>query len=223
MDRRQLGAGDRHDRLRDRQDVRGRPVGGGRVRDRRVRVLGKERRGLSRGREGQDRVAVREGPPADRAPRPGRRRGRDRPLELPAHQLLRRLHPGARSRQLRAAEALGGHAAHVDADGRDAARVRAARGRLPGGAGLRRDRPGADRRGRFRDVHRLDGNRQEGDGARGPHAHAGLARARRQGPDDRLRGRRRRARRERGGPLLDAERGPDLHLHRARLRGGADL
>ena len=39
-----------------------------------------------------------------------------------------------------AAEALRGHAAHLDADGRDAPRVRPARGRLPGGAGLRRDR-----------------------------------------------------------------------------------
>ena len=38
-----------------------------------------------------------------------------------------------------------------------------------------------------------------------------------------LRGRRPRARRERGGPLLDAERRPDLHLHRARLRRGAGL
>ena len=31
------------------------------------------------------------------------------------------------------------------------------------------------------------------------------------------------ARRQRGRPLLDAERGPDLHLHRARLRRGAGL
>ena len=38
-----------------------------------------------------------------------------------------------------------------------------------------------------------------------------------------LRRRRRRARRQRRGVLLDAERRPDLHLGRARLRRGADL
>ena len=38
-----------------------------------------------------------------------------------------------------------------------------------------------------------------------------------------LRRRRPRARRQRGGALLDAERRPDLHLDRARVRRGADL
>ena len=42
--------------------------------------------------------------------RAGRRRRRDRPLELPAQQLLRRLHPGARRRQRRRAQALRGDA-----------------------------------------------------------------------------------------------------------------
>ena len=50
-----------------------------------------------------------------------------------------------------------------------------------------------------------------------------VARAGRQGPDDRVRGRRRRAGRERRGALLDAERRPDVHLDRARVRRGADL
>ena len=47
--------------------------------------------------------------------------------------------------------------------------------------------------------------------------------ARRQGPDDRPRGRQPRARRQRRRPLLDAERRSDLHLGRARLRRGAGL
>ena len=82
---------------------------------------------------------------------------------------------------------------------------------------------GADRRGGLRDVHRLDRDRQEGDGARREDAHAGIARAGRQGPDDRLRRREPRAGRERGRPLLDAERRPDLHVDRAGVRRGADL
>ncbi len=186
-------------------------------------LLGQERREVPRRGAREVGVAVRQGPQADRALRAARRRGRDRALELPAHELVRRLHPGADGRQRGAPEAVRGHAAHVDADGRDAARVRAAGGRLPGGARLRRDRRGADRRGGLRDVHRLDRHRQEGDGARRADAHAGVARAGRQGPDDRVRGRRPRAGRERRGPLLDAERRPDLHLDRARVRRGADL
>ena len=59
--------------------------------------------------------------------------------------------------------------------------------------------------------------------ARGADAHAGVARARRQGPDDRPRRRRPRARGQRRRLLLDAERRPDLHLDRARLRRGARL
>ena len=89
--------------------------------------------------------------------------------------------------------------------------------------GLGETGPGADRRGRHGDVHRLDGDRPQGDGARRAHAHAGVAGARRQGPDDRAGRRRRRARGQRRHLLLDAERRADLHLGRARLRRGADL
>ena len=59
----------------------------------------------------------------------------------------------------------------------------------------RQHRRGAGRRGRHGHVHRLHAHRQEDHGARGADAHAGLARARRQGPDDRARRRRPRARR----------------------------
>ena len=55
------------------------------------------------------------------------------------------------------------------------------------------------------------------------HAHPGGPRAGRQGPDDRAVRRQPRARRQRGGPLLDAERRADLHLGRARVRGGAGV
>jgi acyl-CoA reductase-like NAD-dependent aldehyde dehydrogenase len=54
-------------------------------------------------------------------------------------------------------------------------------------------------------------------------AHSDLARARRQGPDDRARGRGHRARGELRHVLLDAERGADVHLDRARIRRGAGL
>ena len=69
----QLSARDRHDRLRDRQGPRGRARGGGRLRGRRVRLLGQERRGLPRRGAREDGVAVRQGPQADRALRAGRR------------------------------------------------------------------------------------------------------------------------------------------------------
>ena len=71
---------------------------------------------------------------------PRRRRRRDRPVELPADQLLRRLHPGAGGRQRGRAQAVRGHAAHLAADGRGDARVRPARRRLPG-RDRRRARP----------------------------------------------------------------------------------
>ena len=67
-----------------------------------------------------------------------------------------------------------GHAAHLAPARRGRPRVRPAGGRrsrsLIGGgdAGA-----AADRRGRLRDVHRLDGDRQEGDGAGGRDADAG--------------------------------------------------
>ena len=63
---------------------------------------------LPRRREGQVLVAVRARPQAQGPLRAGRRRRRDRPLELPADELLRRLHPGARRRQLGRPQA--GHA-----------------------------------------------------------------------------------------------------------------
>ena len=85
------------------------------------------------------------------------------------------------------------------------------------------DRPGADRPRRHDHVHRLDRDRQVDHGARLAHAHPGLAGARGQGPDDRAGRRRRRARGQRRGVLLDAERRPDVHLDRARLRRSADL
>ena len=165
-----------------------------------------------------------EGQEADRALRAGRRRRRDRPVELPAHELLRRLHPGARRRQRGGPQAGAGDAADLAADGGGPARLRHARARLPGRDRHRpRGRRGADRRGRLRHVHRLDGDRHQGHAARRADAHAGRPRARRQGPDDRARRRRRRARRERRRLLLDEQRRPGLHLGRARLRRGADL
>ena len=64
--------------------------------------------------------------------RAGRSGRRDRPLELPDRQRLRRLHPGTDGRQQRDPQAERGHAAELAADGRHAARVRPARGRVPG-------------------------------------------------------------------------------------------
>ena len=66
------------------------------------------------------------------------------------------------------------------------ARGRPARGHLPGRPRPRLgDRAGADRPRGHDHVHRLDRDRQEDHGPRGGDADAGLARARRQGPDDR--------------------------------------
>ena len=103
------------------------------------------------------------------------------------------------------------------------ARVRDARGRLPGRHRRRRDRRRAHRPRRLHHVHRLHAHGPQGRRARRADAHARGARAGRQGPDDRPRRRRPRARRQRRRLLLDAERGPDLHLGRARLRRGARL
>ncbi len=60
----------------------------------------------------------------DAAPPPARADRRDRPVELSADELVRRLHPSVDGRQQRDPEAVGGDAADVDADGRRAARVR---------------------------------------------------------------------------------------------------
>ena len=88
---------------------------------------------------------LREGQEADPALPPARPGRRDRPVELPADQLLRRLHPRAGGRQQRDPQALGGHAADLAAAGRGPARVRPARGRLAGRHRPRRDRRGAGR------------------------------------------------------------------------------
>ncbi len=80
-----------------------------------------------------------------------------------------------------------------------------------------------DRRGRLRDVHRLDRDRSDGHGAGGQDAHARVTRARRQGPDDRARRCQPRAGGQLGRVLVDAERRPDLHLDRAGLRRSTDL
>ena len=113
-----------------------------------------------------------EGQEAHRPLAPARRHRRDRPVELPADELVRRLHPGARRRQRRDPQAERDHAAHVAADGRVPARSAAcpkdvyqvATGR--GGTGAR-----ADRRGGHDHVHRLDADRQEGRDGRGRAAH----------------------------------------------------
>ena len=111
-----------------------------------ARVLGQAGRGLPRRRAGavleQPADGRQEARRALRATRAGRR---DRPLELPDRQLVRRLHPGDDGRQRGDPQAVGGHAAELAADGRDDARVRAARRCLPGGDRRRRDRRGADR------------------------------------------------------------------------------
>ena len=56
-----------------------------------------------------------QGQEADPALPPARLDRRDRPLELPAHELLRRLHPRAGRRQQRDPQAERGHAAHLAA------------------------------------------------------------------------------------------------------------
>ena len=86
------------------------------------------------------------GQEADHPLRAGRRGRRDRAVELPDRQLVRRLHPGADGRQRRDPQAERGDAAELAADGRDDARVRPARARLPGRHRRRLDRRGADRR-----------------------------------------------------------------------------
>ena len=143
------------DRRRDRPARRRDPVRRALLRPRGARVLGQEGARVPRRRGHRVGVAVRARPADGRPLRAARRGRRDRALELPAQQLLRRLHPGAGRRQLGGHEAVGDHPADLAADGRDAGRVRDPRERLPGRHRPRRDRRGADRRGRLRDVHRL--------------------------------------------------------------------
>ena len=148
---------------------------------------------------------------------------RHRAVELPADQLVRRLRPGAGRRQQRDPQAVGDHPADLAQARRGPQGVRHPRRRLPGRHRPGRHRRRAGRRGRHDHVHRLDGDRQEGHEDRRRHAHAGLAGARRQGPDDRPGRRRRRARRQHRRVLRHAQRRPDLHLGRACLRRGAGL
>ncbi len=110
-----------------------------------------------------------QGQEADPALSPARADRRDRPVELPAHELLRRLHPRARRRQQRDPQAVRGHAAHLAADGRRPARMWAARRRLPGRHRPWRHGRGADRAGRHDHVHRLHSHRTQG-GRRGRRA-----------------------------------------------------
>ena len=131
-------------------------------------------------------------------------------------------HPGARRRQQRDAQAVRGHAADLAADRRSACASAAcptdvfqvATGRGETGAAL---------------IDAVDmimftgstAHRQEGHGAGGADADPRVAGARRQGPDDRAGRRGPRARGQLRRLLLDAERRPDVHLDRARLRRGA--
>src|SRR3984885_9447094 len=84
-------------------------------------------------------------------------------------------------------------------------------------------RRGRRRQRRLRPVHRLGRRRKEGDGARRPPVDAGQPGTRRQGPDDRSRGRRRRPRRPRRGVGSDVQRGADLRLSGAGLRARAGV
>ena len=224
VDARQRRADHRRRRLGERQDPRGRAARRPRLHGQRPRVLGQGGAEVP-GRRARAVVEqpLRRRQEADHPLRAGRRRRRDRAVELPDRQLLRRLHPRARRRQQRDPQAERGHAAQLAADGGDDARVRPARGRLPGRHRRRLDRRGADRRRRLHDVHRLEPDRQGGDEGRGRRADPVLPRARRQGPDDRVRRRRHRARGQRRRVLLDEQRRPGVHLGRARLRRGAGL
>ncbi len=211
------------DRLGDRQDLRGRAAGGDLLRRRGVRLLGQARGGVPGRRAGALEHGVREGQEADPALPPAGAGRRDRPVELPADELLRRLHPRAGGGQRRDPEALGDHPADLAAAGRRPACLRDPRGRLPGGHRPRGDGGGADRGGGHDHVHGLHAHRAQGRGSGWPAADPLLAGAGRQGPDDRARRRRPRARGERGDVLLDAELRPDVHLDRARVRRGAGV
>ena len=92
--------------------------------------------------------------------------------------------------------------------------------RLPGRHRPWRDGRGARGRGGHGDVHRVGGDRQEGDGAGRAEPHPRQPRAGRQGPDDRARRRRSGAGRERGRQLRVEQLGPGVHLRRADLRRG---
>ena len=96
---RQRGADRRDARQGVRQDVRGRAARRGRLRGQRVRLLGQARARLPRRREGPHLQPVRARPQARRPLPPGRAGRRHRAVELPADELVRRLHPGHGGRQ----------------------------------------------------------------------------------------------------------------------------
>ena len=157
---------------------------GGRARARRARLL-----------RGRARAADRPADPGRRRhrrdlPRAARRRRRDRAVELPDDDRLVGLRSGARRGQRRAAEARRLDAAHRDPPRRARARVRAARGPVPGAAGPRLGRgralrhPRAGAQGR---LHRIDRGRQAGGGRMRGAGQAGHPRARRQERQRRLR------------------------------------
>ena len=119
-------------------------------------------------REGPHRQPVRARPQARRALPPGRAGRRHRAVELPADELVRRLHPGDGGRQRGDPQARRADAADLAAARRGHAGGRAARGHLPGRPRPRLgDRPGADRPRRHDHVHRLHRDRQEDHGPRG--------------------------------------------------------
>ena len=132
--RRQRGADRRDDRLGDRQDAtRTRSSPRSATPRNAFGFWAKHAAGLPGRREGPHRQPVRARPQARRALPPARRRRRHRAVELPADELAsatasRRSRRATRS-MLKPAEV---DPAHLAADARVHARVRAARGRLPG-------------------------------------------------------------------------------------------
>ena len=149
----------RRDRGRERQDPRGRHAGGDLVPLRLARLLGQERREVPRRRARPyplATVARQEGHRPLPAPRAGRR---DRAVELPAHERLRRLPARPDGRLLRAPEAERGDAAGDDADGGGPARGGPARGRAADPHRRRRHRPSGDRQRRHDHVHRVHRHR----------------------------------------------------------------
>ena len=119
------------------------------------------------------------------------------------------------------AQAVGRDAAHHQDGGRGLrARGRPARGRAAGGHGPRRHRRRARGPRGHGHVHRLHAHRPQGRGAGSRAPDTRLARDGRQGPDDRLRRRRPRPRRQRGRDDGSPQQRADLPLGRAHLRRG---
>ena len=149
----------RHDRLRDRQDARGRAAGRGRLRRQRASASGpRTRRSTWPTRRSARSNPFVLGRKLVVRYRPRRRRRRDRAVELPADRTpsatASRRWPPATPSILKPSEVDAADLA-ADARGRCAsAGCPTASSRSPTGA--RRDRRGADRRGRHGDVHRLD-------------------------------------------------------------------